>query len=312
MEDEILFLSSSLPLFLSSSAYSATLWYVPLKKYMPKINHKILFLTSSLTFLLTLPVMANLGDVWTNFQYYGTDLQNYLKTNIPDTLKPLEVQSQTAITNSTGSLKIPNPNAAGNAVSQQVTQYSISDKFENNPAVHGVMVRNNIDRQITRSSVEGTIASNGQRRLSIVLQNTEIAANNITRYANSAATNKQAIDGQIKGVVILPPTGNPIADASNVLLNSQAQIQLTRLTWEGLSELNLQNINIQNEQSKIIGETLGNTIQIHESLQYSNLNLANISEQMDEVNRARRVDTSAEVARLLRVTSQTDLLGRKN
>ncbi len=114
---------------------------------MPKINHKILFLTSSLTFLLTLPVMANLGDVWTNFQYYGT---------------------------------------------------------------------------------------------------------------------------------------------------------------------NLQNINIQNEQSKIIGETLGNTIQIHESLQYSNLNLANISEQMDEVNRARRVDTSAEVARLLRVTSQTDLLGRKN
>ncbi len=256
--------------------------------------------------------MANLGDVWTNFQYYGTDLQNYLKTNIPDTLKPLEVQSQTAITNSTGSLKIPNPNVAGNAVSQQVTQYSISDKFENNPAVHGVMVRNNIDRQITRSSVEGTIASNGQRRLSIVLQNTEIAANNITRYANSATTNKQAIDGQIKGVVILPPTGNPIADASNLLLNSQAQIQLTRLTWEGLSDLNLQNINIQNEQSKMIGETLGNTIQIHESLQYSNLNLANISEQMDEVNRARRVDTSAEVARLLRVTSQTDLLGRKN
>jgi hypothetical protein len=280
---------------------------------MPKINHhKIIFLALSFTLLGTLPVIASLGDVWTNFQYYGVDLQNYLKTNISDTLKPLEVQSQTAITNSTGSLKIPNPNVAGNSVSQQVTQYSLSDKFENNSAVNGAMVRNNINRQITRGSVDGAIGTNGQARLSAVLQNTQIAASNITAIASSATSNKQVTDGLINQVIVLPPTGNPIADASGLLLNAQAQTQLTRVIGKGLLDLELQNINIQDQQSKMVAETLGNTIQIHESLQYSNLNLANISEQMDEVNRAKRVDTSAEVARLLRVTSQTDLLGRKN
>lgn len=265
---------------------------------MPKT--KILLLTLSLTLLTTLPVLASLGDVWTNFQYYGTDLQNYLKANIPDTLKPLEPQTQTAISNSTGSLKIPNPNTAGNTVNQQITQYSLSDKFENNSAVHGVMVRNKIDRQITRGSVEGAIGNNGQARLSTVLQNTQVAANNITAIANTAATNKQVTDGLINAI---PPLDTP---------GSLTQIQLTREIGKGLLNLELQNINIQNQQSKMVAETLGNTIQIHETLQYSNLNLANISEQMDEVNRARRVDTSAEVARLLRVTSQTDLLGRKN
>lgn len=276
----------------------ASMWFLPLKKRMPKT--KILLLTLSFTLLTTLPALASLGDVWTNFQYYGNDLQNYLKANIPSTLKPLEPQTQTAISNSTGSLKIPNPNAAGNTVSQQITQYSISDKFENNSAMHSVMVRNKIDRQITRGSVEGAIGSNGQARLSTTLQNTQLATNNITAITNSAATNKQVTDGLIN---VLPPLDTP---------GSPTQIQLTREIGKGLLNLELQNINIQNQQSKMVAETLGNTVQIHESLQYSNLNLANISEQMDEVNRAKRVDTSAEVARLLRVTSQTDLLGRKN
>ncbi len=292
MENKNLLPSSPLPL-----RPLRPLWFVPLKKHMPKT--KILLLTLPLTLLTTLPALANLGDVWTNFQYYGTDLQNYLKANIPDTLKPLE--PQTAINNSTGSLKIPNPNAAGNTVNQQVTQYSISDKFENNSAVHGAMVKNKIDRQITRGSVEGAIGSNGQARLSKTLQNTQLAAKNITAIANNAATSKQVTDGLINGI---PPVDPPGSNA--------VQILLTKEIGKGLLDLQLQNINIQNQQSKMVAETLGNTVHIHESLQYSNLNLANISEQMDEVNRARRVDTSAEVARLLRVTSQTDLLGRKN
>jgi hypothetical protein len=279
---------------------------------MSKNHHKILLLALSFTLLTTLPVLASLGDVWTNFQYYGTDLQNYLKANIPDTLKPLEPQTQTAISNSTGSLKIPNPNAAGNTVNQQITQYSLSDKFENNSAVHGVMVRNKIDRQITRGSVEGVIGNNGQARLSTVLQNTQLAANNITAIANSAATNKSAKEIEIQQQVTQATLSNSVGGVPNPLALMNPQAQLTLLTWQGLADLELQNINIQNQQSQMVGETLGNTIQIHEGLQYSNLNLANISEQMDEVNRARRVDTSAEVARLLRVTSQTDLLGRKN
>ncbi|WP_323374455.1 hypothetical protein [Nostoc commune] len=38
--------------------------------------------------------------------------------------------------------------------------------------------------------------------------------------------------------------------------------------------------------------------------------MANISQQSEETNRARRVETSTEAARLLRATSQMDLFGR--
>ncbi|MHC5720156.1 MAG: hypothetical protein ACYTX0_51020, partial [Nostoc sp.] len=73
----------------------------------------------------------------------------------------------------------------------------------------------------------------------------------------------------------------------------------------------LESIKIQQAQSEIVGETFAQTIQTNQSLQYSNLNLANISQQAEEANRARRVETSTEAARLLRATSQLDLFGRK-
>ncbi|MDY6898568.1 MAG: hypothetical protein SWZ49_10905, partial [Cyanobacteriota bacterium] len=78
-----------------------------------------------------------------------------------------------------------------------------------------------------------------------------------------------------------------------------------------LIELQLQNIEIENQQSKMIAENLGQTIQLNQNLQYSNLNLANISQEIESSNRARRVNASAEAARLLRTTSQVDLLGRE-
>ncbi|WP_445638785.1 hypothetical protein NSTC745_01449 [Nostoc sp. DSM 114161] len=53
-------------------------------------------------------------------------------------------------------------------------------------------------------------------------------------------------------------------------------------------------------------------IQTNQYLQYSNLNLANIAQQTEEANRARRVETSTEASRLLRATSQMDLFGRKD
>ncbi|MCJ8279371.1 MAG: hypothetical protein MJK14_05395 [Rivularia sp. ALOHA_DT_140] len=78
-----------------------------------------------------------------------------------------------------------------------------------------------------------------------------------------------------------------------------------------LIELQLQNIEIENQQSKIIAENLGQTLQLNQNMQYYNLNLANISQEIEESNRARRVNTSAEAARLLRTTSQVDLIGRR-
>jgi hypothetical protein len=74
---------------------------------------------------------------------------------------------------------------------------------------------------------------------------------------------------------------------------------------------NQETIKIQQEQSKIVAETFAQTLQNNQSLQYSNLNLANISQQAEEANRARRVETSTEAARLLRASSQLDLFGRK-
>jgi hemoglobin-like flavoprotein len=76
------------------------------------------------------------------------------------------------------------------------------------------------------------------------------------------------------------------------------------------ANLQLQSIKIQSEQAKLVSETLAQSLQTNQFLQYSNLNLANISQQMEEANRARRVDTSTEAARLLRTTSQIDLFGR--
>ncbi len=270
---------------------------------------RVVFFAGFLALVGVFPAMAELGNVWTSFQFYANDLQNYLKNNASDTFKPLESQTQTAINNSIGAAKVPSPNNAGSTIKQQVIQYSLGDKFENNSAVRSMMIRNEIERQITRGSVDGVFGRDGQIRLRDKLQNTQKAVFDIDVLARNAATQKEI---QQRKITMANPisqlTGGVPLDASVFSSFMNNQSQLIQLSWEGLADLELQNINIQREQSKIMGETLGNTTQIHESLQYSNLNLANISQQMDEINRAKRVDTSAEVSRLLRVTSQTNLI----
>ncbi|MHC5831272.1 MAG: hypothetical protein ACYT04_88735, partial [Nostoc sp.] len=101
--------------------------------------------------------------------------------------------------------------------------------------------------------------------------------------------------------------------AANAAANAASGNVTQGLSFIGeiLGQNQLQTIKIQQAQSAILGETFAQTIQINQSLQYSNLNLANISQQTEEANRARRVDTSTEAARLLRATSQLDLFGRK-
>jgi hypothetical protein len=76
--------------------------------------------------------------------------------------------------------------------------------------------------------------------------------------------------------------------------------------------LQLQAIKVQQEQAKIIAESLSQSIQTNHSLQYANLNLVNLSQQMAEMNRSRRVDAATETARLIRTTSQVDLFGRED
>jgi hypothetical protein len=255
---------------------------------------KIALLTLSLSFLIILPATAQLGKVWTDFQSYSTDLQNYLSNNVNDSLKPVEFQSQNAIDNAKGELNIPNPVDAGERVSSDIFINSLSDKFENNPVVRSTSVTNEINRLITRSSAAGVLGVNGQIRSKTKLQDTENRLENIGVFKEELDEETDNLLNQIRNFVPKTPQEEAISGLSKLLgLN---QVQTTQ---------------IQREQVKIVAETLGQTIQTNQSLQYTNLNLASLSQQMEDTNRARRVDASAEAARLLRTTSQADLFGRK-
>ena len=252
---------------------------------------KTTFFTLTLSCLLVLPVMAQLGKVWTEFQLYSVDMQNYLRQNLSETLRPLEIRSQTALNNSTGELNIPNPVEAGKSLRQDLFFNPTTDKFENNPVVQSNAVTNEINRLITRSSIESFMGREGQIRLKSQLQNTEIILDNIEDFSQQSDN----IFNQIANTLTsLYPT-EPLKQA---LEGDQANLQL-------------QAIKIQQEQARISSANLAQTIQTNQSLQYSNLNLASISQQMDEMNRSSRVDSATETARLIRTTAQIDLFGRE-
>ncbi|MDJ0735803.1 MAG: hypothetical protein QNJ47_17360 [Nostocaceae cyanobacterium] len=251
---------------------------------------RITLLTLSISFLVTLPAMAQLGNVWTDFQSYAVDLQNYLQNNVSTTLQPLELETLTAIDDATGELNIPNPIVSGQRVTEDITINLLSEAFENNSAVRSRLVNNEMNRFITRSAVEGLFGENGQIRTKIKLESTEQTVENIARFAAESDNIFDQIFDFVGGL------SNP---------NPQAQLSSNQ------ANLQLQSIKIQTEQSKMLAENMFQTMQVNNSLQYSNLNLANISQQLEEENRARRVDASAETARLLRNVSQIDLLGRE-
>ena len=234
--------------------------------------------------------MAQLGYIWTDFQNYAIDFQDYLTNNIHETLYPVGQESFTALNSSTGELNLPNPIDARRQVIQDITDNSLSDIFENNPAVQAKLIGNEIDRQLTRGAVEAYFGEKGQERLQIKLENIQILVENIDRNAAGAIKQStprlgRAATGQ--GLEALGTLGT--------LISGQTQLQAQ----------------IASEQSRMLAESLGQTIQQNQYLQYSNLNLANISRQVEEANIARRVDSSAAAARLLRASSQSDLFGRE-
>ncbi len=255
---------------------------------------KTIWMTLSLTFITTLPAIAQLGNVWGDFQNYAIDLQDYLKDNISETLQPVESEAETAIASFNGELNIPNPVAVRRSLNDDITVYSLSDNFENNPAVNAKSVGNEIDRTLTRGVAVGVLGEEAQKRSRAKLENIDNSLENTRRIAQEA---REKSNNLLDEIIELGSNVNP---AGSVLNQSQSE----------LIRLQLQNIEIESEQSKMIGENLAQTMQLHQTLQYSNLNLANISQEMEESNRARRVNASAEAARLLRTTSQVDLIGR--
>ena len=256
---------------------------------------KIFFLTLGLTFLIALPSFAQLAQVWTDFQYYSVDLQNYIKSSLNETLSPLGITTQTAIIRATGVVNLPNPIDVGKMLGQALVINSKSDKFENNSALRSQLMSNQVNRLITLGSINSTLGINGQIRLKNKLQNTELSLKNIDTYSQKSdklMNELEQLVSSVSGMANIPPF-------------------LTAKLNSNQSDLQRQNIKIQTEQAKIIGETLAQNIQINQSLQYSNLNLANISQQIEESNRDRRLDIATESARLLRTATQMDLLGRQ-
>ncbi|MEH2315736.1 hypothetical protein [Nostoc sp.] len=275
---------------------------------------KTTILTFTLLSLAILPAMAQvqtgLGQVWTDFQSYSTDLQNYLQYNLSDNLKPLEVQSQNALSGAKGELNIPNPVVAGQKVRDNLILYSSnsdskSSRFENNSAVRGNLVSNELNRVITRGAAASVLGENGQIRTKAKLENTENTLKSIADISDEAEVGSKGFIDKV-GSLIPKGVSNVAATAGDVATTG-AISALSQL----IGATQLQSIKIQQAQSEILGETFAQTIQMNQSLQYSNLNLANISQQAEEANRARRVETSTEAARLLRATSQLDLFGRK-
>lgn len=261
---------------------------------------KTILFTFGFLSLLIVPATAQLGRVWADFQYYSTDLQNYWKYNLSETLKPLESSSQNALNSATGDLNIPNPVEAGEQVRRDIIFFnSIPDKFENNQAIRSNSVTNEINRLMTRSSVVGSLGREGQTRLKNKLEYTEKVIESIDEIIQQAENNSQDLLSQITGKIGgMDAATNALASVTGLSATNQAQLQL-------------QILKVQGDQVKLNSETLAQTIQTNQYLQYTNLNLANLSQQMEETNRARRVDTSAEAARLLRTTAQIDLFGRK-
>ncbi|WP_339381363.1 hypothetical protein [Brasilonema sp. UFV-L1] len=269
------------------------------RKFNFKIGKPQIIVTSlfAAAFLGILPAMAELGSVWTDFQLYADDLKEYLSNNIYETFTPVDLQTQSAITtNSLDDLNIPNPNAVAKLTRDQIVQYSVSDKFENNPAVYGAEVGYQVNRYITRGAVEGFFGRDGQTRLKGKLEKTQEAVERVNELTQKAEMENNNAQQQ---QCIAPNSSGQVMDNTCLVMRS-------------LSNVLFQTFKLQADQSKIIGETLGNTIQLRNDFQYSNLNLADISQQMNEANRARRVGTSAEVARLLRVSSQTDLFRKSS
>lgn len=274
---------------------------------MRKFGKSQIIMTSlfAMAFLGTLPAIAqleevlgtgDLGQIKSDFDSYAANLRDYLTNynNSVKTFQPLEVQIQLGITDSSGSLDLPNPVSAPESIRNQIFQYSISDKFETNPAIYGSIVSNEVNRYIIRGSADTLLGADGQVRLKNKLEATQ----QVVRKADESFQQAQSRNVEIQGIV---PAGG-----LNQPLDTQTQ------AIKGLAELQLQSIEIQRDQSKIMAEMLGRTIQSQNDLQYTNLNLANISQQNEDSNRARRVEAAAEVARLLRVTSQTDLFRKSS
>jgi hypothetical protein len=284
---------------------------------------KTAILTLSLAFLGMLPVAGqeffdfseegnqSIGQLWNDFQSYAADIQTYLELNLSNTVR--QEESQEIINNSSGELNIPNPIEAEYLVRNEIIEEGrpLLDPFENNPQMQVRLAANEINRQITRSAVAGVLGEEAQLRMKGKLESLDSSLEKVNSFASQARELEQSTCESLLSDLL-----SKITEAVGQLPTGGGDTQQTNVAAALLAPsttcLRLRDIVIQTEQTKMMAENLASTIQVQQSLQYTNLNLANIAQQMEETNRARRVDSATEAARLLRTTTQADLLGVRN
>lgn len=250
----------------------------------------VIFLTIPLIVFGSSKAQAELGEVFQQFQDYANDFQDYLKgssdpkielLSLKHALKPLKSGTVDSIlgtadpilgtASGSQTLKLFNPIKARGDANELVTQGNDpKDAFENNLYLRSLLVGNEIDRQITRGAVQSLLGEGGQKRTINALSQVQ---------------------------EILLGTGDDSA------LQIQNEAQTRKATQDVVKDL----VRMQFVQSRLIGENLSTVIQTRQDIQYSNLNLTNISQQMDEVNRAQRVSGSVETARLIKMSAQMGL-----
>ena len=101
-------------------------------------------------------------------------------------MQPVESETQTAIASFNGELNIPNPVAVRRSLNDDITINSLSDNFENNPALNAKSVGNEIDRQLTRSVAVGILGEEAQIRSRNKLESIDNSLDNTSRIAQDA------------------------------------------------------------------------------------------------------------------------------
>ncbi len=286
-------------------------------KARTKRRGAIAFFLLILSICVTKTVKAEeLGKVWGQFQAYMEDLQTYIAENIPESLKPLD-NSTDLLTEAQGELGISNPNQVRKNARDRITPESPADTFESNSVVRREGVSNELDRQITRATIDGELSKEGQERTKTILEQTEETVENIQSITDKAnrqilPQQLQTIDNTLQRIEGITGTLREVDNTQDVvklLVSTQfEQSRILRQSWLGQASLQADAIQVESEQSKILAQMLSSSSNIHKNLLFSNLNLTNISQQMDATNRARRVEADASAAQLLKIASQADLL----
>ena len=283
-----------------------------------------LFMASS-AFLIglisVLPAMADIcsdsdnlsiGCVWDDFTKQTGSIWQLTEAQINNILNNSTRMESDEFIGAYEEGTLPDPINARNNTSALDEQTNLqNDPFEANSIIRGDLVSNELDRLMTRGSIDGVFGQQGQEQTLALLDGTQANVEEIDFAHNRANETANRVKENIAYGTISAYEGAAGRGTSFMPTNERIgyliSLQSDQSKMIGdLSELQVDLIETQSRQAQISGQLLSGNTQLRHDLQYTNLNLTNISEQMDEGNRIKRVETAASGAQLFRVGSQVN------